>query len=112
VLNLNLNMEADLVFSVGLIEHFSVRDTAKAVKAHFDILKSNGIAIISFPTPTFLYRMARFAAERLGLWIFHDERPLKQSEVSGTGGQYGQLLDQRIIWPIFLTQAMLVFRKF
>ncbi|MCP5050840.1 MAG: class I SAM-dependent methyltransferase, partial [bacterium] len=51
--------ESDIVFSVGLIEHFSVEDTRKAVQAHLQVLKKGGILILAFPTPTWLYRVAR-----------------------------------------------------
>lgn len=111
VLNLNLNSKVDLVFSVGLIEHFTVEDTAKAVKGHFDILKPGGVAIITFPTPTILYRFTRFIAEGLGMWIFHDERPLEFEEVLKTASQYGTVLGTKIIYPIFLTQGLLILRK-
>lgn len=42
---------ADVVFSVGLIAHFDPEETAKAIPAHFELLKPGGCAIISFPTP-------------------------------------------------------------
>src|SRR6185295_4034966 len=41
----------DIVYSVGLIEHFDQVGTAKAVATHFKYLKPGGIAIITFPTP-------------------------------------------------------------
>jgi SAM-dependent methyltransferase len=105
------DVECDLVFSVGLIEHFSVENTRKAVLSHFSVLKKGGILILGFPTPTFLYKITRKMSELLGLWIFHDERPLAIAEVLDTTGQYGELLDRTVIWPIFLTQAVLVIKK-
>lgn len=112
VLNFDEQFHLDLVFSVGLIEHFSVKDTELAIKAHFKALKPDGIAILSFPTPTMLYRLSRFVAEFLGLWIFHDERPLDEQEVARTVGTYGEILTKKIIWPIFFTQMMIVAKKF
>jgi hypothetical protein len=111
VLAVDMDVEADVVFSVGLIEHFSVEDTRKAVLSHFQAVKKGGLLILGFPTPTFLYRITRKISELLGLWIFHDERPLKVDEVMETVDQHGDLLEKKIIWPIFLTQAMLVIRK-
>jgi glycosyltransferase involved in cell wall biosynthesis len=111
VLNLNMELKLDVVFSVGLIEHFSVEGTRKAIETHFRILKTDGIAIISFPTPTFLYRITRFLSEAFGLWIFHDERPLTRGEVSDVLKDYGTILYTTIIWPIFLTQMVMVVRN-
>lgn len=111
VLDMSVDAEFDVVFSVGLIEHFSVEDTAKAIKAHFDILRPGGIAIISFPSPTFLYRATRMVAEMLRLWIFHDERPLEDEEVDTTLSECGTVLNRELIWQIFLTQRMVVVRK-
>jgi SAM-dependent methyltransferase len=111
ILNMESNLKLDIIFSVGLIEHFSVENTKKAVMAHFKMLKPNGIAIISFPTPTFLYRITRFLSEVLGLWIFHDERPLSGQEVSDAVKDNGTILYEKIIWPIFLTQKIMVIRN-
>jgi SAM-dependent methyltransferase len=111
VLNLALPCQMDLVFSVGLIEHFDLAGTQRAVRAHFDFLKPGGIAVISFPTPTLLYRIARRTAELSGKWIFHDERPLRLREVAAAAEPCGQMLFQRIIWPIVFTQQLCVWRK-
>ena len=111
ILDPSLKVECDVVFSVGLIEHFSVENTRKAILSHFDVLKKGGILILGFPTPTFLYKITRKISELLGLWMFHDERPLKISEVLDTVSPFGELLEKKIIWSIFLTQAMLVIKK-
>ncbi|NIM13828.1 MAG: methyltransferase domain-containing protein [Candidatus Aminicenantes bacterium] len=111
ILDPDLDVECDLVFSVGLIEHFSVDNTRKAILSHFNVLKKGGILILGFPTPTFLYKITRKISELLGLWIFHDERPLTIEEVLNTANQHGELLDQTIIWSIFLTQAVVVIKK-
>jgi len=101
----------DVVFSVGLIEHFSPEDTIKSIAAHFDYLKFNGICIITFPTPTWLYKLTRKMAELMGLWIFHDERPLKMVEVITEVQKYGVIRHTSITWPIFLTQGVVVVSK-
>lgn len=101
----------DVCFSVGLIEHFDAVGTAKAIEAHFDALAPGGIALISYPHPTWLYRASRALSEALGLWIFHDERPLLADEVIAAARRHGELLHEEILWPLFFTQQMLVFRK-
>jgi len=111
ILNLDIQKQVDLVLSTGLIEHFDKTGTQKAIKAHFELLKPKGIAVMTFPTPTILYKITRYAAEVLGLWIFHDERPLLINEVLKTAKIYGQIKEFKIIWPIFLTQGLVVFQK-
>ncbi len=71
-----LDLEADAAFSIGLIEHFDPAGTRQAVASHFRLIRPGGCAIISFPTPTLLYRVARWLTEAVGAWKFPDERPL------------------------------------
>jgi putative flippase GtrA len=111
VLNLSLPVQADVVFSVGLIEHFDEADTRRAVLAHFKVLNPGGYAIISFPTPTALYRVSRWFVDLIGQWKFHDERPLRRSEVVQAVGDLGQITFEKLLWPLVLTQRLMVFRK-
>jgi SAM-dependent methyltransferase len=106
-----LKIKADLVFSVGLIEHFTWEDTVKIIDSHLDVLCKDGILILSFPTPTLLYKLTRKSIELTGKWIFHDERPIKLEDIITILKDKTQILDTKIIWPIFLTQAMVVVRK-
>ena len=64
----------DIVFSVGLIEHFDPSGTAKAVAAHFSHLRPGGTAIITFPTSTWPYLAVLGLTELTNNWTFHDER--------------------------------------
>jgi SAM-dependent methyltransferase len=102
----------DIVFSVGLIEHFEPAGTAKVVAAHFDFLRPGGTAIITFPTPTWLYRGVRALAELTNNWIFHDERPLQLPEFERAVAGRGELKSARILWPLILTQYCVAVRKF
>ena len=43
VLALDLAVKADLVFSIGLVEHFDPVQTRKAVLAHFDASRAGGL---------------------------------------------------------------------
>ncbi len=101
----------DIVFSVGLIEHFDLAGTAKAVAAHFDYLRPGGTAIITFPTPTWLYRSVRGVAEITNNWIFHDERPLQLPEFERAVEGIGEIKSARILWPLVLTQYCVEVRK-
>jgi len=101
----------DIVYSVGLIEHFDPVGTAKAVASHFRYLRPGGTAIITFPTPTWLYKAVRGLAELTGNWIFHDERPLHLPEFERAVAGLGQIQSAQILWPLILTQYCVVIRK-
>jgi hypothetical protein len=111
VLDEPIACEADLVFSIGLVEHFDTEGTRKAVVSHFEALRSGGLAIISFPTPTILYRTARRSLEAARMWQFPDERPLLSSEVSGIAREHGEIVFAKTLWPLVLTQHILAVRK-
>jgi hypothetical protein len=102
---------ADIVFSVGLVEHFTPERTLAAIDAHFHLAKGGGLVIVTFPTPTWLYRATRLASEQLGMWLFHDERPFWYSEVARTFEANGAVIQHRILWPIVLTQTLVIARK-
>jgi len=102
---------ADVVFSVGLIEHFDPGGTEAMIRAHFKVLRPGGCAIISFPTPTWLYRVARNLTEAVGLWKFPDERPLRRLEVINTARELGEIVYEKTLWPLVFTQQLLVIKK-
>lgn len=102
---------ADISLSFGLIEHFSDEEMEKVVRQHFIVTKPGGYVIMSFPTPTILYRIIRRAAEILGLWKFPDERPLTIAKVVAETGQYGVMISKKVIWSMGLTQALVVMKK-
>ncbi len=110
-LALELDLQADAVFSIGLIEHFDPAGTRQAVASHFSLIRPGGCAIISFPTPTLLYRVARWLAEAAGAWKFPDERPLSREEVVSAASEFGRVEFEKILWPIVFTQRLMVFRK-
>lgn len=103
--------DADLCLSIGLIEHFDPEGTAAAIRAHFDAVRPGGIVIISFPTPTWLYRATRGAIELAGRWRFTDERPLDFAEVLEQTAHHGAVLETFVNWPVILTQGVVVARK-
>ncbi len=111
VLDLNHEDEFDIVYSVGLIEHFEDEGVVLAVKSHFDLLKKDGIVIISVPTPTFLYKITRKISEILNLWIFHDEKPITVKDAKDIINQFGRIMNYKILWGVVLTQVMFVIKK-
>jgi len=100
--------QVDICFSVGLIEHFDESGTRAAIRAHFDAVRPGGLVILFFPTPTWLYRVVRRAAEWLGVWDFPDERPLRVGEVLAEGERHGRILFHGVNWWIVLTQGIVV----
>ncbi len=102
----------DLVFSVGLIEHFNQKQTRQICLQHFNALKSGGILLITYPTPTLLYRIIRGVLERLGKWEFYDERPLYFEEVDSVCKDFGKLCARKLNAYIGLTQEILVYQKY
>ena len=104
-------VDADFVFSVGLVEHFSGDEIASVVRAHFDCARRGGLVVISVPTPTWLYRATRWVAERSGVWRFPDEQAIPADRVLREGERFGDALCAEVLWPLVLTQAAVVFRK-
>jgi hypothetical protein len=101
---------ADVVFSVGLVEHFDPEGTRQVIRNHFACVKDGGIVIITAPTPTWLYRATRGAAEQIGVWQFPDERPLSPEEILQGGEGLGTPLHSATLWPLVLTQQGVVWR--
>ena len=83
----------------------------QAILSHFRLLRPGGTAIITFPTPTLLYRVARRSIEALGKWKFHDERPLMPEEVLAAISERAGVLARKTMWPLILTQHVVVARK-
>lgn len=102
---------ADCVISFGLIEHFDEADTATMIDRHFALARPGGTVYISFPTPTWLYRLTRGLLEFIGRWPFHDERPLTFDEVLRTASRHGTILKQGMSYRLGLTQGIVVVRK-
>lgn len=101
----------DITYSVGLVEHFDVVGTDEVIARHFEITRSGGLVLITFPTPTWLYRSVRRVIEWLGLWGFPDERPLGFDEVRAAMVKHGDVVFETINWPLMLTQGVIVARK-
>ena len=98
VLSLTHDCEADLVYCIGLMEHFDPPETRRAVLGHLDPLRAGGIAIISFLTPTLLCRLSRKFIKAIGLWKFPDERPLEPAEVLPTIRERADILYRKTLW--------------
>lgn len=100
--------KGDLVFSVGLIEHFDADSTAKVIKAHFDAVTPGGMVLMTYPTPRVGYVPIRRLAELFRVWRFHDERPLLMKEVGAVVSSYGSIVNTRLNWFIGLSQEIVL----
>ena len=102
---------ADLVFSVGLVEHFPEEQTKTAIRRHFELAKPGGLVLITFPAPTLTYRLIRRAAEILGIWRFPDERPIQMEDAVRLCAGHGEAIAKRLNRAILLTQGIVLARK-
>lgn len=108
ILESNKFVKSEVVFSTGLIEHFNKTNTAIMIKKHFQAAKPAGLIIITYPTPTLIYNITRKFLELVGLWQFHDERPLTRHEVEDTAKHFGVVKYHQINKSIPLTQGVIV----
>lgn len=99
------SLQADIVFSVGLIEHFSFDDVIRVVETHFRMCNPGGVVLITFPTPTWLYRLIRGGAEMFNMWGFPDETPLPIPFVQSIMERFGEIKVTRTLWGTGLTQG-------
>jgi hypothetical protein len=111
VLNCDIEKTFDVVFSVGLIEHFDKINTRKAIETHFQATDKGGLVVIGFPTPTQNYLFTRRLMEALGLWKFYDERPLHPTEVEPVFEEHGIILAKKMLSKMPLTQMLYAIRK-
>lgn len=102
----------DLVLSVGLIEHFDQEGTRSAISAHFSQVRKDGLVLITFPTPTRIYRLLRSFLEKIGKWNFPDERPLLQEEVRQCCKEYGTVIHESLNYGAVFTQGYILVKAF
>lgn len=102
----------DLVHSQGVIEHFEPKKRLELLKKHADLTKAEGYCVIYFPTPTFTYVLLRKIMEILGIWIFHDEVPLKKGTVTEEMESFGlKEVKGNYLSRFFLTEYGVLFKK-
>lgn len=101
----------DFVYSIGLIEHFSLAKRGQVIKNHFSLCKPNGYVLISFPTPTLKYRFWRKFMEFIHVWHFWDEVPLTIEDVKEDLETYGKIIRTELNKKLFLTQLLVLIKK-
>jgi len=72
----------DVALSTGVIEHFEGEDRTRAVRAHLDVLRDGGLAIISVPNAWCApYRLWKFYLGLRGWWPYGVEVPYARREI-------------------------------
>lgn len=80
----------DAAFSSGVIEHFRGDDRTRVVRAHYDVLRPGGLAVISVPNARcFPYRMWKSYLELRGWWPYGLELPYAKRELVRRARQAG-----------------------
>jgi glycosyltransferase involved in cell wall biosynthesis/ubiquinone/menaquinone biosynthesis C-methylase UbiE len=101
----------DIVYSVGLIEHFDDRAMKKLIGLHRRWAAPDGLVLIAVPTPTIFYRIFRTGAEILGLWKFPDEHPVPRARLAALMRDEGlEIIFEKTLWSQVLTQAIIAAR--
>lgn len=101
----------DLVYSVGLVEHFSDEERERVIQNHFKLCNKGGYVLITAPTPTKKYLFIRKVMELLHVWQFWDETPLELSVIKNEVKQYGTIISLAINKKLPLTQLVVLIRK-
>lgn len=111
VFDIDIKNKYDLVYSIGLIEHFSEEGTRDCIIKHIEATRKGGYVLLAFPTPTLQYQILRFGFEVFGLWRFFDERPLKLEEVIKVLEPYGEIEKVTINYKMLMTQGIILLKK-
>lgn len=108
---LEMPQKYNLVYSVGLVEHFSESERKRVIQNHFACCVDGGVVLITAPTPTFKYRIIRKIMELLKVWQFWDECPICLEQLVDEMKSYGEIIDSGINYTLPLTQAVVMCRK-
>lgn len=80
----------DVALSSGVIEHFRDGDRTRVIRAHRDVLRVSGMAIISVPNAWCLpYRLWKFYLEIRGCWPYGMEIPYSRREMLARASEAG-----------------------
>jgi len=106
---IDLNEKFNLIHNSGVLEHFLIQEQEQIIKVHKKHLKEGGWIITYVPTPNLSYKFWRALEEMFGVWRFHDEKPLKLSELSNLFEKGGfKVLDSNKVWKAYLTEIGLL----
>ena len=111
IFDYNDKIEYDLIYSVGLIEHFQGKELEKCIKRHFKYAKNNSLVLFTFPVPKMKYKVIRFIYEIFNKWQYTDEVPLKKVYVEYLLKKHGKILYSEVNKGLILPQAIILVKK-
>ena len=111
IFDYNDKIEYDLIYSVGLIEHFQGKELEKCIKRHFKYAKNNSLVLFTFPVPKMKYKVIRFIYEIFNKWQYTDEVPLKKVYVEFLLKKHGKILYSEVNKGLILPQAIILVKK-
>jgi 2-polyprenyl-3-methyl-5-hydroxy-6-metoxy-1,4-benzoquinol methylase len=86
----NLQEKFDVAMSFGTVEHYRYPERLLIAKAHIDLVKPQGVVIISVPNRWFLpHEILKFYLQRRGKWREDYERAFSQQELLKLGNKLG-----------------------
>lgn len=106
----SLIQKYDLVYSIGLVEHFDTDKQMCVIKNHFNFVRTGGYVLISAPTPTLKYRFFRKSMEIMHVWRFWDETPIALESFVKEMENYGEIIFAGINKILPLTQLVVVIK--
>lgn len=72
----------DIALSFGLAEHFNGEKRFEVFKRHYDLIKKDGMIIVSIPNAKcFLYQIYKFLAQLFRVWKYGIEIPYSKKEL-------------------------------
>ena len=73
----------DIAISFGLAEHFEKGKRLEVFKKHYDLIKKNGLIILSVPnSKSFPYRIYKSISSLFGFWKYGREIPYSKKEIN------------------------------
>jgi 2-polyprenyl-3-methyl-5-hydroxy-6-metoxy-1,4-benzoquinol methylase len=106
----------DISMSFGLTEHFIGKNRVKINKVHFDLVRDNGMVVLSFPNKNNLpYRFFKYATQKLKTWPFGIEIPYSKQEFMEMFHTFGirkiQVEGDSLFWSLnFINPFILISR--
>jgi SAM-dependent methyltransferase len=80
----------DISMSFGLAEHFTGARRTQIIRAHLDLVKTNGLALVSVPNSANPpYRLHKWITERTRAWTVGEEYPFSRSELTDIAQSLG-----------------------
>ena len=101
----------DLVYSIGLIEHFQGDYLIKCIDKHFEMCKKGGWVLLTFPVNCFRYRVIRMVLEIFNMWQYTDEVPLKKDYIEKIISENGSVMHSSINKKLILPQAIILIKR-